>query len=83
MKILAAISSPAQDEVIEKILRARGQWDPPWLHARPPRGPPPGPGPRSEAAFRGGTQIQYDEGCEPGHPEYGVDRDAELGSEET
>ena len=31
MKVLAAISSPAQDEVIEKILRARG----------PPRAPVP------------------------------------------
>jgi hypothetical protein len=29
MKFVAAITSPAQDEVIEKILRARGQWDPP------------------------------------------------------
>jgi hypothetical protein len=30
MKALSAISSPAQDDVIEKILRARGAWDPPW-----------------------------------------------------
>jgi hypothetical protein len=31
MKIIAAITSPAQDDVdvIEKILKARGQWDPP------------------------------------------------------
>jgi len=40
MKILAAISSPAQDDVIERILRARGEWDPPWLRSHPPRGPP-------------------------------------------
>lgn len=26
MKILAAITSPAQDDVIEKVLRARGEW---------------------------------------------------------
>jgi hypothetical protein len=26
MKVLAAISSPGQDEVIEKVLRARGEW---------------------------------------------------------
>ena len=40
MKVLAAISSPAQDDVIEKILKARGQWDPPWLKSHPARGPP-------------------------------------------
>lgn len=40
MKILAAITSPAQDDVIERILRARGQWDPPWLKSPPARGPP-------------------------------------------
>ena len=28
MKVLAAISSPAQDDVIERILRARGEWPP-------------------------------------------------------
>ena len=63
--------------------RARGEWDPPWLHARPPRGPPAGPGPRSEAAFAGGTRIQYDEGCEPGHPEEEVDLDGVLGSQDS
>ena len=41
MRVLAAISSPAQDEIIEKILRAKNQWDPPWKKTRPPRGPPP------------------------------------------
>ena len=41
MKILAAISSPEQDDVIERILRARGQWDPPWKRVRRARGPPP------------------------------------------
>ena len=40
MKVLAAISSPAQDDVIEKILRSSGRWDPPWLKGRPARGPP-------------------------------------------
>ncbi len=35
MKIL--IASPAQDAVIEKILRARGKWDPPWTRKRPAR----------------------------------------------
>jgi hypothetical protein len=41
MKVNAAISSPAQDAVIEKILRAHGEWDPPWKRRRPARGPPP------------------------------------------
>jgi hypothetical protein len=43
MKVLAAISSPAQDDVIERILRARGEWDPPWLRCHPARGPPAAP----------------------------------------
>jgi len=37
----SAISSPAQDALIEKILRHTGQWDPPWLRKRRARGPPP------------------------------------------
>jgi len=41
MKVIAAISSPEQDDVIEKILKARGQWDPPWSRPRRARGPPP------------------------------------------
>ncbi len=40
MGVLAAISSPEQADVIERILRARGEWDPPWQRHRPPRGPP-------------------------------------------
>jgi hypothetical protein len=28
--LLAAISSPTEDDIIGAILRARGQWDPPW-----------------------------------------------------
>jgi hypothetical protein len=41
LKIISALSSPQQDEVIEKILKARGLWDPPWLRERRARGPPP------------------------------------------
>ena len=37
---LASQSSPAQDEVLERILRCRGQGHPPWERERPPRGPP-------------------------------------------
>ncbi len=40
MRVLAAISSPAQDDVIERILRCRNQWQPPWERQRLPRGPP-------------------------------------------
>ena len=40
MKVLSAISSPVQDDVIEKILRARGEWDPPWTRERRARSPP-------------------------------------------
>jgi hypothetical protein len=45
---VAAISSPAQDEIIKKILIARGQWDPPWKKTRPPRGPPPQTSPQAQ-----------------------------------
>ena len=41
MKIVAAISSPHQDEVIEKILRHLKLWAPPWKRERKARGPPP------------------------------------------
>ncbi len=41
MRVLAAIHSPHQDDVIEKILRHRGQWDPPWTRQRRARAPPP------------------------------------------
>ena len=40
MEILAALSSPGQDGVIEKILRSRGEWDPPWKRPAKVRGPP-------------------------------------------
>ena len=39
MHILSFIQ-PSQGQVIEKILKARGQWDPPWKRPRPARGPP-------------------------------------------
>jgi hypothetical protein len=40
MKVVAAISSPAQDDVIEKILRSLGLWNPPWKRPPRARGPP-------------------------------------------
>ena len=39
MKVVAAISSPVQDDVIERILRHLG-WDPPWKAERNARAPP-------------------------------------------
>ena len=43
-EVILAISSPAQDVVIEKILNASKLWDPHWLRRRPARGPPASPG---------------------------------------
>lgn len=43
MRLCSVISSPAQDEVIEKILTHLGAWRPPWLSGRSQgsaRGPP-------------------------------------------
>jgi hypothetical protein len=40
MSIIAALTSPHHDEAIERILRCRGEWAPPWQKERPPRGPP-------------------------------------------
>jgi hypothetical protein len=40
LEVLSAISSPAQDGVIEKILKSRNEWSPPWERERQPRGPP-------------------------------------------
>ena len=47
MKIVSAISSPEQDDVIERILRHLHLWDPPWFRQRRVRGPPPSTGPPS------------------------------------
>ena len=40
MRIISALTSPHQDEAIEKILRHRGEWHPPWQIERKARGPP-------------------------------------------
>ena len=87
MKILSAFSSPAQDQVIEKILRARGEWDPPWLREREARGPPavvPDPGPCVPPS--GETRIEYDKGFhrdreEDAREEDAIERDPDLSSE--
>ena len=41
MRVLSAINSPHQDDVIERILKTRGDWDPPWTRQRRARAPPP------------------------------------------
>ena len=41
MKVIAAITSPAKDDLLEKILRHIGRWNAPWFETREARGPPP------------------------------------------
>ncbi len=41
MRVVSAITSPHQDDVIEKILKHRREWDPPWTRQRRTRAPPP------------------------------------------
>ena len=36
MQIVAAVASPAQDDLIKEVLTRRGEWDPPWLGRDPP-----------------------------------------------
>ena len=38
--MVSALTSPRHDGVIERILKARGEWDPPWKRERRARGPP-------------------------------------------
>jgi hypothetical protein len=45
MKIVSAISSPEQDDIIERVLRHMKLWNPPWKSERKARGPPPSTGP--------------------------------------
>jgi len=40
MQIVSAITQPHQDDVIERLLRSRGEWDPPWKRTRRARAPP-------------------------------------------
>lgn len=65
MKVIAAITSPAHDEVIEKILRCIGRWNPPWKRARRARGPPArkppiAPSPGEDLAAAGTIDPQWD-----------------------
>jgi hypothetical protein len=68
MEVLAAFSSPAQDGVIEKILRARNEWDPPWKRSRKVRGPPPSiPGSRDRGHDH--PREDWPEAVDPPHPD--------------
>jgi hypothetical protein len=66
MKLVAAISSPAQDQVIEKILRHIGAWDPPWQRQPKARAPP-----RQRELFSGDSGSQL-----PAIEEEDVNQDA-------
>ena len=77
MEIISAISSPAQDDVIERVLRHLNLWDPPWRRQRRARGPPRPRTPR-EQALSGKSdafdcvdpQINIDDYCiDPPFPE--------------
>ena len=48
MRVVSAIKHPHQDDVIERILRNQGLWDPPWRRERRARGPP-----RQRECFQG------------------------------
>ncbi len=37
LKVVAATTSPGQDDVIEAILRSRNEWNPPWQRRAPPQ----------------------------------------------
>ncbi len=65
MVVLAAISSPAQDEVIEKILKHLHRWDPPWRQGRRKRGPP-----NSQTTpVSMAVVVDWDIDMDPPHPE--------------
>jgi hypothetical protein len=57
MKIIAAVCFPQQDQLIEKLLRHAGCWNPPWKRHRPARGPPPSAGSRPPAPTAGDSQL--------------------------
>ncbi len=81
MRVVAAISSPAQDDVIERILKSRGDWDPPWMRPRKIRGPPPPiPGtPTSEKRSGHSPEEDWPEEIDPPHPEFDLDPPFEDG----
>ena len=42
MKVISALTSPHHDDVMERILKSRGAWNPPWKRQQRKRGPPKG-----------------------------------------
>ena len=58
MPIVAAITSPGQDDVIEGILRHLEIWNPPWQRERAPRARAPPP------------PFEFDDAAPPSEPEF-------------
>ncbi|MGH9363354.1 MAG: transposase zinc-binding domain-containing protein [Thermoanaerobaculia bacterium] len=86
MRVVAAISSPTQDDVIEKILKSRGEWDPPWKRLRKIRGPPspgtPGGTPGSQSSRPSQpAEENWIEGADPPHPDLDIDPPFEDGGD--
>jgi hypothetical protein len=69
MQVVAAISHPAQDDVIEKILRSLNLWDPPWLGTHRARAPPARSLSLSSSANEIAPEPGWQEGVDPPHPE--------------
>ena len=77
LEVVAAISSPAQDGVIEKVLRSSGLWDPPWLRRRRARGPPAAHARNSPAAGVDPDLLEHPEADRlPEDEEYFIDAPA-------
>ncbi len=53
MKVVCALFSPQQDDVIRAILESNGQWNPPWDR----RGPPPH---RAHVSTPSDPTVEYD-----------------------
>jgi hypothetical protein len=60
--VVAAISSPAQDDVIQKILQHVNRWNPPWKRGRKAPGPPPS---STSGLTPGGQPIEQSDGIDP------------------
>jgi hypothetical protein len=62
MAPVAAITSPAQDDVIEKILRYVQIWNPPWQRERAPKA-------RAPKARAPPQPLEFDDARAPSEPE--------------
>jgi hypothetical protein len=62
MKVAAAISSPAQDDFIQRIFEHINRWDNPWTRARKARG---SPNPEPPTAPSRGRAVELNESIDP------------------